>query len=257
MDKEIEKTVKMNERKQEKAKNEIQGLSKEFLSDKNQGIYNYITKIDKNDIVIYIIIFFGLLFLLNLYEFNMNHLAMIIFTLSIIYYINDMKNVTGKSRMKEIQMKLLTIYPKPKYFYMDSGIVELIFSIKEYRTYNEVVFEKLILQLDFFLKIVSILEKFPEDSFVLLENLKRRKKEILNILQSMILSIPTGVETEVKLDKALKSLHYILNYHEERLRMQSNRLFLKNKPTIDNKYIYSNKGPDSTDELYNNHYNVF
>ena len=257
MDKEIKKNVEMNTRKEEKAKIEMQGLSKEFLSDKDEGIYNYITKIDKNDVVLYVIIFFGLLFILNKYNFNINHLSMIIITLSVIYYINDFKSVTGESRMKEIQMKLLTIYPKPKYFYMDSGIIELIFSIKEYRTYNEVVFEKLILQLDFFLKIVSILEKFPEDSFTLLENLKRKKKEILNILQSMIVSIPVSIHTEVKLDKAIKSLHYILNYHEERLRMQSNRLFLKNKPTINTKYIYSNKAPDSTDELYNNNYNVF
>jgi len=257
MDKEIEKNIKINEKKQEIQRTEIKGLSGEFLSDKNKGIYNYITKIDKNDIVLYMILFFGILFILNKYNFNMNHLAMIIFTLSIIYYINDMKNITELSRMKEIQMKLLTIYPKPKYFYMDSGIIELIFSIKEYRTYNEVVFEKLILQIDFFLKIVSILEKFPDDSFVLLENLKRRKKEILNILQSMILSIPVSIETEVKLDKSLKSLHYILNYHEERLRIQSNRLFLKNIPNTNTKFIYSNKSPDSIDELYNNNYNVF
>jgi hypothetical protein len=140
---------------------------------------------------------------------------------------------------------------------MDSGIVELIFSLKEYRTYNEVIFEKLILQIDFYLKIVSILEKFPVDSFQLLENLKRRKKEILNILHSMILTIPPSIETEVKLDKALKSLQYILTYHYERLRNQSNEIFLKKKPNINNKYIYSNNAPDATDELYNNNYNVF
>jgi hypothetical protein len=204
-------------------------MSKDFLTDKNKGIYNYIKKIDKHDIILYIIIFFGLLYILNKYKFDTNHLAMLLFTLSIIYYINDMKNVTGKSRMKEIQMKLLTIYPKPNYFYMDSGIVELIFSLKEYRTYNEVIFEKLILQIDFYLKIVSILEKFPVDSFQLLENLKRRKKEILNILHSMILTIPPSIETEVKLDKALKSLQYILTYHYERLRNQSNEIFLKKK----------------------------
>ena len=51
----------MNTRKEEKAKIEMQGLSKEFLSDKDEGIYNYITKIDKNDVVLYVIIFFGLL----------------------------------------------------------------------------------------------------------------------------------------------------------------------------------------------------
>lgn len=247
----------MNEKKKLKQQNELDSMSKDFLADKSKGIYNYIKKIDKHDIILYIIIFFGLLYILNKYKFDTNHLAMLLFTLSIIYYINDMKNVTGKSRMKEIQMKLLTIYPKPKYFYMDSGIVELIFSLKEYRTYNEVIFEKLILQIDFYLKIVSILEKFPVDSFQLLENLKRRKKEILNILHSMILTIPPSIETEVKLDKALKSLQYILTYHYERLRNQSNEIFLKKKPNINNKYIYSNNAPDATDELYNNNYNVF
>jgi hypothetical protein len=257
MDKEIDKTKKLNEKKKTKQQNELDDMSKNFLADKNKGIYNYIKQIDRHDIIIYLIIFFTILHFLNKYKFNINHLAMLFFTLFIIYYINDMKRVTGKSRMKEIQMKLLTIYPKPKYFYMDSGIVELIFSLKEYRTYNEVIFEKLILQIDFFLKIVSVLEKFPVDSFQLLENLKRRKKEILNILHSMIVSIPPSVETEVKLDKALKSLQFILSYHYERLRIKSNELFLKDKPKFTNKYIYSNNAPDATDELYNNNYNVF
>lgn len=257
MDKEIEKNKKINEKNKVKQQNQLDDMSKNFLADKNKGIYNYIKKIDKHDIILYLIIFFIILYYLNKYKFNINHLAMLFITLSIIFYINDMKNVTGKSRMKEIQMKLLTIYPKPKYFFMDSGIIELIFSLKEYRTYNEIVFEKLILQLDFFLKIVSILEKFPVDSFQLLENLKRRKKEILNILHSMIVSIPPSIHTEVKLNKALKSLQYILSYHYERLRIKSNELFLKDKPKYSNKYIYSNNAPDASDKLYNNNYNVF
>ena len=257
MDEKIENIQKINKKKKEKQQNKLGSMSKEFLSDKNKGIYNYIKNIDKHDFILYIIIFFIIYHFLNKYNFNTNHLSMFFLTFFIIYFINDMKKVTGTSRMKEIQMKLLTIYPKPKYFYIDSGIIELIFSFKEYRTYNEIIFEKLILQIDFFLKIVSVLEKFPEDSFQLLEILKRRKKEILNILHSMIVSIPPSVETEVKLDKALKSLQFILSYHYERLRIKSNELFLKDKPKYSNKYIYSNNAPDASDKLYNNNYNVF
>jgi hypothetical protein len=255
MEKETKKEIKKKEKKLKNQKNEIKKLSEEYLEERQEGIYNYIKSIKKKDIPLYIIIFVISIFILNKYNYNINHFIILLSTIMIIYYINDMKRDSNDKRMKEIQLKLLTIYPKPKYFYIDSGIIELIYSIKEYRVYNEIIYEKLILQLDFFLKIVSILEKFPKDSFQLLENLKRKKKEILNILHSIILSLPPSVNTEVKLDKAIKSLHYILNYHEERLRISSNKLYLKTKPNIKTKYIY--KQPDGKDELYNSNYNVF
>jgi uncharacterized ion transporter superfamily protein YfcC len=90
MDKQIDKTKKLNEKKKAKQQNELDDMSKNFLADKNKGIYNYIKKIDKHDIVLYLIIFFIILHFLNKYKFNINHLAMLFFTLAIIYYINDM-----------------------------------------------------------------------------------------------------------------------------------------------------------------------
>lgn len=247
----------LNKDKLKHQSKELRELSSEFLDAKKKGIYNYVKNIEKNNLVIYIFIF-GLIFsFLNYIKFTTKTFFISLVALGIVYYINDMNQVNSMSRMKELQMKMMTIDPMPKYFFMDAGLVELIFSIKEYKTYSPVLFEKLIIQLDHFLKLVLLMEKFPKDSFQLLENLKRKKKVILNILHSFIHNIPVSIHTEVKLDKTLESMQFILNYHYERLRVESNKIYIKDTPNRDNKYIYSNKHPDATDEMINNNYNQY
>lgn len=256
MNNEINKLEELSNKKLEKQKNEIKDLSREFLSDRNKGLYNYISKIEKNDLLLYIFISFSLFYLLKYLKFNSRHFFILIVVFIIIYYLNDMKNTSSISRMKELQIKLMSIDPQPKYFYMDSGIIELIHSIKEYKTYSPVLFEKLIIQIDHFLKLVLIMEKFPNDSYYLLDNLHKKKKAILNILHSFIFNLPTTVATEVKLDNAIKSLHFMLNIHYEKLRTNYNHLNENKNPTINSKYIYSTKHPDNNDEL-STEYNIF
>ena len=62
MDKKIENIQKINKKKKEKQQNELGSMSKEFLSDKNKGIYNYIKNIDKHDFILYVMIFFIIFF---------------------------------------------------------------------------------------------------------------------------------------------------------------------------------------------------
>lgn len=257
MNKEIDKMVELNKDKLKHQSKALRELSQEFLSAKKTGIYNYIKKIEKTNIIIYLFVF-GLIFsFLKYIKFTTNNFFISIIAIVIIYYINDMNEVNNMSRMKELQMKMMTIDPLPKYFYMDSGLIELIFSIKEYKTYSPVLFEKLIIQLDHFLKLVLLMEKFPKDSYQLLENLKRKKKSILNILHSFIYNLPVSIHTEVKLDKTLDSMQFILNYHYERLRVENNKIYIEDNPNRNNKYYYSNKNPDGQDEMANNNYNIY
>ena len=251
MDSEINKLEKLSEKKLNQQKNELKNLSQEFLSDRNKGIYNYISKIEKIDLVFYIFMFSILFY--GLKHFNFKTSDFFITVTCIFFYYNDMKNTNSVAKMKELQLKLLSIDPKPKYFYIDSGFIELIFSIKEYKTYSPVLFEKLIIQLDHFLKLVLLMEKFPKDSYYLLDNLHKKKKSILNVLHSFIFSLPTIVSSEVKLDKALESMHFMLNYHYERIRQEYNHTHEGKKLNINTKYIYSNKHPDGLDELATNY----
>ena len=257
MNSDINKMAELNADKLKHQNKELKELSSEFLSDKRKGIYNYVKNIEKNNIIIYIFLF-GIIFsFFNYINFTANKFFISFIALLIVYYINDMNQTNNMSRMKELQMKMMMIDPLPKYFYLDAGIIELIFSIKEYKTYSPVLFEKLIIQLDHFLKLVLLMEKFPKDSYQLLENLKRKKQSIMNILHSFIYNIPVSIHTEVKLDKTLESMQFILNYHYERLRTENNKIYLKEKPNRNNKYYYSNKNPDKNDESINHNYNIY
>jgi len=257
MNNEINKLDKLNESKLNAQKNELKELSKTFLSQKQSGLYNYIKNIEKNDILYYIFLFSIIFYSLKYLNFNTRYFFISVVAIVIIYYINDMKNTNSLSRMKELQIKLYAIDPLPKYFYIDSGFIELIHSIKEFKTYSPVLFEKIIIQIDHFLKLVLLMEKFPNDSYYLLDSLHKKKKSILNILHSFIYNIPSSVATEVKLDNALNSMHFMLNYHFEKLRTDYNHIYEKNIPNINSKYYYSSKHPDGNDELITDNYNIY
>lgn len=232
-------------------------LKKIYLKTLNSGIYNYISNIPNINKFSYFIIFFILFYVINLINFSLKHVIIIVGLTIIIFFLNDKRLSTSITRMQEIELKLNGIFPKPKYFYIDSGIIELIHSIKEYKNYNSLAFNKLISILDNFLKLSLDIEKNPTNSYALYEVMQHTKNAALNNLHSFIYNIPSDKHAEIKLSDAMDSLHYILNFHLEKIRVNSNTKYLKDDPNINNKYINSNMHPEGSDPYINNNFDFY
>jgi len=170
---------------------------------------------------------------------------------------NERRRSTSITRMQELELKLNGIFPKPKHFYIDSGIIELIHSMKEFKNYNPLAFNKLIRILDDFLELTLDIEKNTENGFPLYETLQNMKDSALNNLQSIIFNTPSDLAAENKLDSATQSLHFILNFHLEQIRMKTNKKFKKDGPNINNRYIHSNIGPEGTDPYFNKNFDMY
>ena len=89
-------------------------------------------------------------------------------------------------------------------------------------------------------------------------DLQNLKDSALNNLHSVIYNIPSDIHAEVKLDEALQSLHYILNFHLEQIRIKCNDKFKETGPTTKNKYINNpNTNPKPSDEIIDYNFDLF
>ena len=146
--------------------------------------------------------------------------------------------ITNENKMQLLEAKMNSFEPRPSYFYLDSGIVELMYSIKEFSNYSKPIFQDIIRLLDKFLKLTLYANQ--NESYVY-DNLKDVKKEILNSMHFLIFNIPENIQIENKLDKAIDSMHYILNYHLEKIRLDYNNSFKERGPNIYNRAIPNDK----------------
>jgi hypothetical protein len=241
-------------------------LKKEYLENKKTGIYNYVTEIPYKNVFGYFFMFLFIFYILDLINFSLKNIIVLIGTTLIIFFLNEKRRSTTLTRMEELQLKLNGIYPKPKFFHNDSGIIELLFSMKEYKIYNVISYNRLIRTLDDFLSIIVDIEKNPKQAYKMYDTLKLMKNTALNLLHSIIFNIPSNLIAENKLNKALDSLQFILQIHLEKVKKIANQQYLKTGPKTDNGYIpydeieFSDPQSDShinRSSAYENHYDRY
>lgn len=146
--------------------------------------------------------------------------------------------MTKEDVMKDLKQKLDWFTdPVPKYFYLDSNIIELMYSIREFQLYSKVIYRNIVESIDQFLKISYYCEQYPHSFHILMANLIDLKKEILNQLQAMIFNLPENNVSNYKLSQALNSMHLLLNFHLEYLRNKNNIRYAQTGPNTQNKYI--------------------
>lgn len=246
--------VRNLQQKQELEGNKLKDL---YLDAKRSGVYYYFKSIQPHYMILYFIIIIVLFTYINSINFTSKHIISLVITLGIVWGLNEMHKSQNVSRMQEIEIKMLTIFPKPKYFYIDSGLIELMFSVNEYKQYNAPIFNKLVLLLDTYLKLVLDVEKDNTDCHKTYETLQNLKKACLNNFSSFLMSLPPNKQEESKLTRATETLHYILNFHLERMRMICNDKYEHEDITIRSAYIEPSNNPRANDGAFNPNFDLF
>src|SRR5210317_2207670 len=115
---------------------EIKNIQKELEMNKNTGLYNYLSDIPREDIILYSVVLFLFIYLSNRFSISTSHLSGLFICIIFIYFIFDRNRSLYTNNMKTIEIQLNSIIPKPNYFYIDANIIELVYQMLEYRNYN-------------------------------------------------------------------------------------------------------------------------
>jgi hypothetical protein len=259
-DPEFEKAL---ERSREKSLQELEDKEKklddltgQFKAAGKTGLYNYIREIDNKSLLFFCTIFLFVFSLVSKIYFTTSSIVGIIVATLVIYFLNERRRTTDFTDMKELEIKLVRITPSPKYFHLDAGIVELVYSIREFRSYNEESFVEMILSIDVFLAIVYQVENDIADCHHAIQVAQSFKKQALNHLMSIIHRTPQSHEAQTKLRKAADSLHFILNNHIDTITTRCNKRMEKEGLNATNSKVYINQ-PLGFDTNFKSNFDIF
>jgi len=233
-------------------------LKEIYLEDKKSGIYNYLNEIPQSQLFIYFFLMFFSYHVLNrTLDFSPKNLIIFIVSIILIYLYNERRRSVNITKMQELELKLESIYPTPKYFYIDAGIIEIVYSIKDLENFNKPSYEKAVRILDKFLKLILEIEIHPNNCHQYLDLLETKKKEVLNLIQSIVHKMPTDKVVEDKLTDAMESLHYILNFHTENVKQICNKKIKDDGWNTESRPTYSNKIAIGSDPMFNGNFDFY
>ena len=236
----------------------INSLIKIHQAKKNKGIYNFINNIPKYNLFYYFMFSFILYKLINYINFSIKNFIVLLIVIFILYYFNDMYSYNNINKLEEIELKLLSIKPNPQYFYLDAGIIELIYSIYDLRQYNTIIFNKIILYIDNFLRLRLYTENDKISYVKHIENMKKYKKLILNYMQSIQLSLDAQIpELTIKLNTAIREMHKILNIHIRSVENIANNRISSDDLQVYTSFINNTNYIEPNDESFNEYFDLY
>lgn len=193
---------------------ELDTITDEYRKNQTEGIYNFLNNLDRRYIVFYFIGLIVIYIFVDKINFTVKNIISLIIALSIIYFINDRNEKLNIDDMKKIDIKLATIFPQPRYFYLDSKIIDIFFSLQDFRDDSADIYDSLIVEIDTFLELTVLIRDLPKDYNKMYTLLKQYRKKIMNKFQSFIHNIDTYNKiTYDKFHNAMENLHFILNVH--------------------------------------------
>lgn len=255
-EKALEKAKEKSLEEKKEQETELDELSSSYQSAKTTGLYNYITEIDNKSLFFFSTVFLLVYNLVIKFHFSISSIIAILVASLIVYFLNERRRTTEFTDMTELEIKLVRITPNPKYFHLDAGIVELVYSMREFRNYNEEAFVEMIMAIDKFLSLTYAIENDVADCHHSVQIAQSFKKQALNHLMSIIHRAPQSEVTQTKLRKAADSLHFILNHHIDVMKTQCNKKIKKDGLNATNKLVITSH-PTPFDLNYNNHFDIF
>jgi hypothetical protein len=192
------------------------------------GVSNYIDSIDNKDKLLYITGGGVLMYTMNMLGVESKHVLILSMIIVLVLYRNDkvISKSIGTNRELELKLKLLS-NKLPLYFHLDPNMINLFFSVKDYRKYNKDSYEKAIRTTDNVLHIRSDIEKGIQNNVRSFEIAQMMASRSLNYMQSFIISLPVV--------KVLHDKHYaVLNRHHILLKRNLDYIYKKCKDaTVD------------------------
>lgn len=178
--------------------------------DKILGIYNYFSTFDNKDKLLYLSIFAIIVYFSNQFITPTNFISILI-AISFVIFSQD-KQVSQKSDLnRELELKLQLLDKDiPLYFHVDPDMINLFFSIKDFKQYNPQSFIQSMKTTDNVLRLKTDFEKTLQNPIETFEIAQSMSQKSLNYMQSFIISLPSSKVTNTKFQYVLERHHVLL-----------------------------------------------
>lgn len=219
---------------------------------------NYLTSISRTNLFNYIVIIIFTIVLFHRLQLSGSIWLGLLSGIIFVYYINE-KNKQELNEKSDHLLNILTsdLLNQSKYFVLDPRLVEWINRVGELKKYNVLTFNKMVANIDRFLKLEYTIDINNVRCNFVLDEMVILKKRALNDYQSLIFVIDYQ-SLRHKYDHYMTELSKLLNEHVE---STAKLCYLYDKDRITT--ISSRptrlrlEDPTANDPLYNPHYDFF
>lgn len=228
---------------------QFQKLTGEMLSNQTDGFYHYIEDISPIKLFIYLIIILSSILLMAKFPISSNHIVGIALGIVIVYYLNERDRVINVDDLKKIEIQMESIVPKPKYFYIDANIIELIYNLLEFYDYNPTDFETMVQSIDNLLKLRLDIERGMVECEMIYDVAVDQKNKALNSIAAILISLPAQQILKEKLIAGIKILQLYLLRHLDFIKQTCENQTHNNGININTKLITDLPIKSSNDEF--------
>lgn len=184
----------------------------------SKSFYRYINDIQPKFMLIYIIIISVIITIFGEFDLNIGNTIGIIFSLVIVYYLNDYQTINYEDEIQTTEMKLNSIKPKPNFFYIDAVIIDLVYNLMEFSNFNNQDFTNMVYNIDNLFRLELDVEKGVKNCDFIFENVKQLRKDALNNMISILNSIPAIDPMRKKFTEGIKTMQIYLQDHIDKIK---------------------------------------
>lgn len=178
------------------------------------GLYNFITSISKENLLFYMVIILIIAIIFSRIDIRMNIIIGLIIGAGVVYYLIDKSKTLNDSEFATIEMKLASIKPLPKFFYVDANLIELMYNLLEYSSYSPEDYTNAIEHIDNVLKLQLDIENGMEDCDAIMDIIRDEAEKAVESMAGILVAIPgESIILKDKLVNGIKKLQIFLQRH--------------------------------------------
>lgn len=200
----------------------LQELVREIKQNKKTGIYNYVDSIKPQSILIYLVIIQMFIIVFSRFNFELRHLVGLILGVFIVVLLHEHQRTQYVDEMQFLEIKLESINPTPKYFYLDANIVEIVYDMLEFEQLASKNFKTMVMSIDNILQLHLDTEKGIPNCGRLYAVAHDNYENAMNAVMSMMISVPTDNIRLKKLKLARENLQVMLLRHLDFIKNRCN-----------------------------------
>ena len=220
--------------------NELYNIKNDIINNINNSYYYKLNNISGNLLLKYIFYFLIIYKSTTIIKIDIQIIFALIISSIIIFIIYDKDQIYKIAGNKDIEFKLNSIYPKPLYFKNQNNLIDFVYSIKDYRTYNYDSFDKMLKCIDNILRIHNDVKIDSLYCNLNLDVAKDNMNNSINYLHSIIYKLPANHYVENRNYIAIDRLYNILNEYIQEIINICNNKIKQNGFNSSSKWVYSN-----------------
>lgn len=216
-----------------------------------QSLFVYIDEWDGGRLYLYIVVLLLIIWFFSKQNIGLNLIVALGVAYFVLSYMNHHTKVLNNTQQDIINIKEKSIKPKPVKALENTDIRDFLFSVQDFRSYNGLAYESMIKKIEEFFEYYNIAFIEPSRAQTYYGLMEQDKRDALNALASILLSMPEDKRVRAKLNRATTVLDQNMTKYLDHISYIADEYTYVHGYNVDTKIInYGPKPYNQYDDMF-------